>query len=92
VLAPLTAARSAVERLGRDRLERGIYPDAYHEIFNELNLDEALDNSSYSSAARCRPEHVVWTAAGPAAIQTMASSRRGALDQAFCALTAWAAA
>ena len=44
VLAPLAAARPAVERLGGDRLEQRIYPDAFHEIFNELNQDEVLDD------------------------------------------------
>jgi alpha-beta hydrolase superfamily lysophospholipase len=44
VLAPLAAARPVVERLGGDRLEQHIYPGAFHEIFNEFNQDEVLDD------------------------------------------------
>jgi alpha-beta hydrolase superfamily lysophospholipase len=42
-LAPLSATREAVERLrGEDLVER-VYPGAEHEILNEINRDEVID-------------------------------------------------
>jgi alpha-beta hydrolase superfamily lysophospholipase len=41
-LVPLDTTRPAIERLGGERLEQRIYPEARHEVFNELNADEVL--------------------------------------------------
>jgi alpha-beta hydrolase superfamily lysophospholipase len=41
-LVPLEYTRPAVERIGGDRLEQRIYPEARHEVFNEVNQDEVL--------------------------------------------------
>jgi alpha-beta hydrolase superfamily lysophospholipase len=41
-LVPLVHTRPAVEQFGGDRLEEHIYPEARHEVFNELNADEVL--------------------------------------------------
>jgi alpha-beta hydrolase superfamily lysophospholipase len=42
-LAPLAQTREAIERIGGDRLERQIYPGARHEVLNETNREEVLD-------------------------------------------------
>lgn len=41
-LAPLTQAREAVERIRGSQLEERIYPEARHELLNELNRDEVI--------------------------------------------------
>ncbi|HVS28155.1 MAG TPA: lysophospholipase [Solirubrobacteraceae bacterium] len=43
-LAPLVHARPAVERVRGDQLEQHIYPGARHEIFNETNGSEVIDD------------------------------------------------
>lgn len=43
-LAPLVPTQAAVERVGGDRLTSKIYPGAMHEIFNETNKAEVLDD------------------------------------------------
>ncbi len=42
-LAPLDAARPAIEHLRGDQLEEIVYPGARHEVLNEINRDEVLD-------------------------------------------------
>ena len=42
-LAPLAVTRPAVERLG-GRQQRHVYTEARHEVFNETNKDEVLDD------------------------------------------------
>ncbi len=42
-LAPLTQTRDAIEGLGAE-LETHVYPEARHEIFNETNQEEVLDD------------------------------------------------
>ena len=42
-LAPLAATREAIERIRGDRLEEQVYPGARHEILNETNREEVLD-------------------------------------------------
>jgi alpha-beta hydrolase superfamily lysophospholipase len=42
-LAPLGPTREAIERLRGDQLEEQIYPGARHEILNEINREEVLD-------------------------------------------------
>lgn len=41
-LCPLPQAREAVERIRGEALEEHVYPEARHEIFNELNQDEVI--------------------------------------------------
>lgn len=43
-LAPLEQARGAIEHLRGDRFEGKVYPQARHEIFNETNKDEVIDD------------------------------------------------
>ena len=43
-LAPLAETQAAVEGLGAGALESHVYPEARHEIFNETNQDEVLDD------------------------------------------------
>lgn len=43
-LAPLEVTREALERVRGDRFEEHIYPGAEHEIFNETNQVEVLDD------------------------------------------------
>lgn len=43
-LAPLEQARAAIEHLRGERFEGKVYPHARHEIFNETNNDEVLDD------------------------------------------------
>jgi alpha-beta hydrolase superfamily lysophospholipase len=43
-LAPLEVARPVVERVAGDRLEHHAYPGAQHEIFNETNQDDVLND------------------------------------------------
>jgi alpha-beta hydrolase superfamily lysophospholipase len=42
-LAPLDATRPAIEHLRGDQLEELVYPDARHEVLNETNREEVLD-------------------------------------------------
>src|SRR4051812_32459365 len=42
-LAPLAETRPAIERIAGDLLETRIYPGARHEVFNEINRDEVID-------------------------------------------------
>jgi alpha-beta hydrolase superfamily lysophospholipase len=42
-LAPLGPTREAIERIRGDQLEEHIYPGARHEILNETNREEVLD-------------------------------------------------
>src|SRR3954452_9440349 len=41
-LVPLTGSRSGIEHLKGERYVERIYPEARHEIFNEINADEVL--------------------------------------------------
>lgn len=43
-LAPLDATRPVVEQIRGEHLEERIYPGAMHEILNETNSDEVLDD------------------------------------------------
>ena len=43
-LCPLPQAREAIERIRGSRFEEKIYPGARHEVFNETNQDEVLDD------------------------------------------------
>ncbi len=43
-LAPLAATRPAFEAIRGPRAEEQVYPGAQHEIFNEINQDEVLDD------------------------------------------------
>lgn len=43
-LAPLEQARPAIESIRGERFEGKVYPQARHEIFNEINSDEVLDD------------------------------------------------
>ncbi len=45
MLAPLEEARRAMEHLRGPRTEDKVYPEARHEIFNETNQDEVLDDA-----------------------------------------------
>jgi alpha-beta hydrolase superfamily lysophospholipase len=42
-LAPLDATRAAIERVRGDQLEEQIYPGARHEVLNETNREDVLD-------------------------------------------------
>jgi len=42
-LAPLESTRAAIERIRGDHLEEQIYPGARHEVLNEINREEVLD-------------------------------------------------
>jgi alpha-beta hydrolase superfamily lysophospholipase len=42
-LAPLAATRTAIERIRGDQLEEQIYPGARHEVLNETNREDVLD-------------------------------------------------
>ena len=44
MLIPIDPTREAIERLGGERFEQKTYPGARHEIFNETNRDEVLDD------------------------------------------------
>jgi alpha-beta hydrolase superfamily lysophospholipase len=39
-LVPLVATRPLIERLRGARFEEVIFPEAQHEVFNEINRDE----------------------------------------------------
>jgi alpha-beta hydrolase superfamily lysophospholipase len=41
-LVPLAGSRRGIERLRGERFVERIYPEARHEIFNEINADEVL--------------------------------------------------
>jgi alpha-beta hydrolase superfamily lysophospholipase len=43
-LAPYDVTATAFETAGGTRLEQKVYPGAMHEIFNETNKDEVLDD------------------------------------------------
>jgi alpha-beta hydrolase superfamily lysophospholipase len=43
-LAPLDVTTAAFEHLGGSALQRKVYPGAMHEIFNETNRDEVVDD------------------------------------------------
>ena len=43
-LAPLAATRPVFEAIRGPRAEEKVYPGAQHEIFNEINRDEVLDD------------------------------------------------
>jgi alpha-beta hydrolase superfamily lysophospholipase len=42
-LAPLGCTREAIERLRGDQFEEQIFPGARHEVLNETNREEVLD-------------------------------------------------
>jgi alpha-beta hydrolase superfamily lysophospholipase len=42
-LAPLGVTRDAIERIRGDRLEEHIHPGARHEVLNEINREDILD-------------------------------------------------
>jgi alpha-beta hydrolase superfamily lysophospholipase len=42
-LAPLAATRPAIERIQGTELEEQVYPGARHEVLNEINREEVLD-------------------------------------------------
>ena len=42
-LAPLEATRPAIEQLRGDQFEELVYPGARHEVLNEINREEVLD-------------------------------------------------
>jgi alpha-beta hydrolase superfamily lysophospholipase len=44
-LAPLAEARIAIERIRGPRTEEKVYEGAQHEIFNETNREEVLDDT-----------------------------------------------
>lgn len=46
VLAPLEPTRQAMERIGGERVEYHVYAGARHEVLNETNRDEVLDDVS----------------------------------------------
>ena len=41
-LVPVEGSRSGVQHLGGERFVERLYPDARHEVFNEVNADEVL--------------------------------------------------
>lgn len=43
-LAPLELTRKAIDTISGDALEQQIYPGARHEVFNEINREEVLDD------------------------------------------------
>lgn len=43
-LAPLAPARAGIERIRGERFEEKVYPSARHEIFNEINREEVLED------------------------------------------------
>jgi alpha-beta hydrolase superfamily lysophospholipase len=43
-LAPLELTRKAIDTISGDALEQRIYPGARHEMFNEINREEVLDD------------------------------------------------
>lgn len=43
-LVPLAATRPAIEHIAGEHFESKVYPGARHEIFNELNRDEVVDD------------------------------------------------
>ncbi len=42
-LAPLSQAREAIERIRGSALQEHIYLGAHHEILNEINKDEVIE-------------------------------------------------
>jgi alpha-beta hydrolase superfamily lysophospholipase len=44
-LAPLADARVAIEKIRGPRTEEKVYEGAQHEIFNETNREEVLDDT-----------------------------------------------
>jgi len=44
-LAPIEHTRAAIERLRGPRTEEKVYPEARHEVFNETNSEEVLDDT-----------------------------------------------
>jgi alpha-beta hydrolase superfamily lysophospholipase len=45
-LVPVTGSRGGIEHLRGERYVERIYPDARHEVFNEINADEVLSDVS----------------------------------------------
>jgi alpha-beta hydrolase superfamily lysophospholipase len=43
-LAPLEPARAAIEQVRGERFQEKVYPEARHEVFNETNADEVIDD------------------------------------------------
>lgn len=43
-LVPLAATRPAIEKVRGGRFEEKVYPGARHEVFNETNKDEVIDD------------------------------------------------
>jgi len=43
-LAPLEPARNAIEQVRGESFEGKVYPEARHEVFNETNSDEVIDD------------------------------------------------
>jgi alpha-beta hydrolase superfamily lysophospholipase len=52
-LAPLAETRPAVERIRGDDFEQHVYPGAQHEVFNETNRAEVIDDVVAFVSARC---------------------------------------
>src|SRR5260370_7509390 len=44
VLAPLDATTEAMKHLRGSNIEEHVYPGAQHEVLNEINKDEVLDD------------------------------------------------
>jgi alpha-beta hydrolase superfamily lysophospholipase len=42
-LAPLAVTRAAIDRIRGERLEEHVYPGARHEVLNEINREDVLD-------------------------------------------------
>lgn len=57
-LAPLDATTAAFEHLGGTALEQKVYPGAMHEIFNETNRDEVVDDVVAFLRAQLQPAGV----------------------------------
>jgi alpha-beta hydrolase superfamily lysophospholipase len=60
-LAPLDATRPAIERLCGEQVEELVYPGARHEVLNETNREEVLDEVARfldSAAVRAAPAAV----------------------------------
>lgn len=43
-LVPISGTRGGIDKIRGDNLTERIYPDARHEVFNETNKDEVLDD------------------------------------------------
>ena len=54
-LVPVAGTRGGIEHLAGDRVVEKIYPQARHEIFNEMNADEVLADVTGFIATTVRP-------------------------------------